>query len=121
LNRLGPPIRQTQPPRGDEFGLETAIARRQRGKSEAARQLLARHGRHAARQAMFDRIRALYNADRTIREIAEELGPGLRRVRRWVRLIELPERDLMAPKPSTTAYHGAYLTRRWAEGTTKVK
>jgi hypothetical protein len=121
LSRLGPPIRQTQPSGGDEFGSETAIDGRQRGKSGAARQLLARHGRHATRQAMFQRIRPLYDADRTIREIAEELGLGLRRVQRWVRLIELPERNLMAPKPSTPAYHGAYLARRWAEGATKVK
>jgi transposase len=49
------------------------------------------------------------------------LGLGLRRVQRWVRLIELPARNVMAPKPSTPAYYGAYLARRWAEGVTAVK
>jgi hypothetical protein len=38
-----------------------------------------------------------------------------------VRLIELPARNVMAPKPCTPAYHGAYLARRWAEGVTAVK
>jgi hypothetical protein len=70
---------------------------------------------------LFDRIRAQYDADVTIRDIAQELGPGLRRVQRWVRLIELPARNVMAPKPSTPAYYGAYLVRRWAEGFTAVK
>jgi hypothetical protein len=57
----------------------------------------------------------------TIKEIAQKLGLGLRRVQRWVRLIELPARNVMAPKPSTPAYYGAYLARRWAEGVTAVK
>src|ERR1700742_3533265 len=67
------------------------------------REILTRQGRDADRQALFDRIRALYDADLTIRDIAQELGLGLRRVQRWVRLIELPARNVMAPKPSTPA------------------
>jgi hypothetical protein len=93
----------------------------QRRVSEAERQHLARQGRNADRQALFGRIRALYDADVTIREIAQKLGLGLRRVQRWVRLIELPARNVMAPKPSTPAYYGAYLGRRWAESVTAVK
>jgi len=80
--------------------------------SEAEREILTRQGRDADRQALFDRIRALYDADLTIRGVAQELGLGLRRVQRWVRLIELPARNVMAPKPSTPAYYGAYLARR---------
>ena len=121
LSRLGPPTRRMPPSDSDESGSEAPGTRGRRGKSEAERQQLARRGRHAALQAVFDQIRALYDAERTIREIAQELGLGLRRVQRWVRLIELPERNLMAPKSSTPAYHGAYLARRWAEGTTTVK
>jgi hypothetical protein len=88
----------------------------QRRVSEAEGQNLARQGRTADRQALFGRIRALYDADVTIREIAQKLGLGLRRVQRWVRLIELSARNVMAPKPSTPAYYGPYLARRWAEG-----
>jgi hypothetical protein len=99
----------------------TAVTGEQPRMSEAEREIFTRQGRDADRQALFDRIRALYDADLTIRDIAQELGLGLRRVQRWVRLIELPARNVMAPKPSTPAYYGAYLARRWAEGVTTVK
>ena len=80
-----------------------------------------RQSRAGDRQILFDRIRALYDADVTIRNIARELGLGLRRVQRWVRLIELPARNVMAPKPCTPAYHGAFLARRWVDGVTEAK
>jgi hypothetical protein len=99
----------------------TAVTGEQPRMSGAERQILMRQGRDADRQALFDRIRALYDADLTIRDIAQELGLGLRRVQRWVRLIELPARNVMAPKPCTPTCHGAYLARRWAEGVTAVK
>jgi hypothetical protein len=70
---------------------------------------------------MFDRIRALYDAGGTVREIALELGLGRRRVERWVRLIVLPERNVMAPKACTPEYYGALLARCWAKGITKVR
>jgi len=70
-------------------------------------------------QAMFDKVRALYDAGSTVREIAQKLGR--RRVYRWVRRIDMPERNAMAPKPCTPAYFGAFLARSWAEGTTKVR
>jgi hypothetical protein len=86
-----------------------------------ARQISTQQGRHADRLALFDWIRAFYDADVTIRDIATELGLGLPRVQRWVRLIELPARNVMAPKLCTPAYHGAYLARHWAERVTELK
>lgn len=77
--------------------------------------------RTAVDQAMFDQIRALYDAGFSVVEIARRLGIGRRRVYRWVRRVDLPERNVMAPKPCTPAYFGAFLERRWAEGTTKVR
>jgi hypothetical protein len=91
------------------------------GVSEHKRQVSTRQSRAGDRQALFDRIRALYDADVTIRNIARELGLGLRRVQRWVRLIELPARNVMAPKTCTPAYHGGFLARRWADGVTEAK
>jgi Transposase len=85
-----------------------------------AEERLRRH-RRAARQAMFDEIRALYDAGSTVTAIAQKLGLGRRRVERWVRRIDMPERNAMAPKPSTPAYFCAFLARSWAEGTTKVR
>jgi AcrR family transcriptional regulator len=70
---------------------------------------------------MFDEIRALYDAGSTVREIAQKLGLGPRRVYRWVRRIDMPERSAMAPKPCTPVYFGAFLARSWAEGMTKVR
>ncbi len=45
--------------------------------SGVERQISAQQGRHADRVALFDRIRALYDADVTIRDIAQELDLGL--------------------------------------------
>ena len=90
-------------------------------RSETAERARLRRRRRAARLVMFDKIRALYDAGSTVREIARKLGLGHRRVYRWVRRIDMPERNAMAPKPCTPAYFGAFLARSWAEGTTKVR
>ena len=50
--------------------------------SGVERQISPQKGRHADRVALFDRISALYDADLTIRDIAQELDLGLRRVQR---------------------------------------
>ena len=98
------------------------LSNRSDRRSEAATQeRLVRRGRDAARQAMFDQIRALYEAGSTVTEIARKLGLGPRRVYRWVRRIDMPEPSVMAPKPCTPAYFEAFLARSWAEGTTKVR
>ncbi|HEY4042519.1 MAG TPA: ISL3 family transposase [Rhodopila sp.] len=122
LSGLGPPIRRGPPSiTKDDVDPMMALTRDQFCVSEAEQQILSRRGRDADRQALFDRIRALYDAEVTIKDIAQELGLGLRRVQRWVRLIELPAGNVMAPKSCTPAYHGVYLARRWAEGVTAVK
>jgi hypothetical protein len=122
LGGLGQPIRRGPPSiADDDVDPMVALTGDKCRVSEAERQILMREGRTADRQALFDRIRALYDTDVTIKDIAQTLGFGLRRVQRWVRLIELPARNVMAPKPSTPAYYGAYLARRWAEGVTAVK
>lgn len=122
LGGLGPPIRRGPPSlANDDVDPTVTLTGDQPRVSEAKRQALTRQGRDADRQVLFDQIRALYDADVTIKDIAKQLGLGLRRVQRWVRLIELPTRNAMAPKPCTPAYYGAYLEARWAEGVTAVK
>jgi hypothetical protein len=66
---------------------------------------------------MFDEIRALYEADSAVTEIASKLDLGRRRVYRWVRRIDVPERSVMVPELCTPAYSapswpGAGLTER---------
>ena len=116
------PIRSsgTEIEAGQDTPEQPTVDRSDRPSDTAERERLRRH-RRAARQAMFDKIRALYDAGSTVREIAQQLGLGPRRVYRWVRRIDMPERGAMAPKPCTPAYFGAFLARSWAEGTTKVR
>jgi hypothetical protein len=82
---------------------------------------LMRRGRRAVRQQLFDEIRALFEGGSSVGEIAHKLGLGRRRVERWVRRIDLPDRNTMTSTPSTPAYFGVLLERRWAEGITKVR
>jgi transposase len=90
--------------------------------SDVAKQTrLMRRGRLAVRQQLFDEIRALFEGGNSIGEIARKLGLGRRRVERWVRRIDLPDRNTMASTPSNPAYFGVLLERRWAEGITKVR
>ena len=67
-----------------------------------------RRGRLAIRQQLFDEIRALFEGGSSVGEIAHKLGLGRRRVERWVRRIDLPDRNTMASTPSTPAYFGAF-------------
>ena len=82
---------------------------------------LIRHERQAVRQQLFDEIRALFEGGSSIGEIARKLGLGRRRVERWVRRIDLPDRNTTASTSSTPAHFGVLLERRWAEGITKVR
>ena len=82
-------------------------------------QKAGRLARRANRQVLFDKIRELYNAGKTVAAIARVVGFRRKSVARWVRLLVLPPRNSMMPKTqSTPAYHQAFLLRRWAEGIT---
>jgi Transposase/Homeodomain-like domain len=123
LGRFEAPIRGSLVPVEDDQDTpeQPAVERSDQCSEGAAHGRQVRRGREAGRQAMFDEIRALYEAGSTVKDIARKLGLGRRRVERWVRRIDLPERNVMAPKPCTPAYFGAFLARSWAEGTTKVR
>jgi hypothetical protein len=122
LGRFEAPIRRGALQAEDDLvPLERPIGRSEGCSEVAAHERLVRRGRDAARQALFDEIRALYDAGSAVTEIARQLGIGPRRVYRWVRRIDLPEPSVMEPKLSTPAYFGAFLARSWADGTTKVR
>jgi hypothetical protein len=70
------------------------------------------------RQAMFDRVRQLRAAGKTMRAIAAETGVGWRTVTKWVRSGCLPDRTPMTPRPSSPGYFKDYLSQRWAAGCT---
>ena len=96
LGRLGRPIRE---------GLPAA--------AEAAQN---RAGLHRVREDLFARVRALYDAGRTVTAICQELGLSRQRVDRWVKLQQLPPRNAIASTPSSPAHFREYLRRRWKEG-----
>jgi hypothetical protein len=54
---------------------------------------LIRRERQAVRQQLFDEIRAPFEGGSSIGEIPHKLGLGRRRVERWVRRIDLPDRN----------------------------
>jgi len=108
LGRFEAPIRASAVQfEGDLDTLEQPAIERSNGCSDTvAHERLLRRGRAAARKAMFDDIRALYEAGSPVTEIARKLGLGPRRVYRWVRRIDLPEPSAMEPKVCTPAYFG---------------
>jgi hypothetical protein len=67
---------------------------------------------------MFDRVRQLRTAGKTMRAIAAETGVGWRTVTTWVRSGCLPDRTPMTPRPSSPGYFKDYLSQRWTAGCT---
>jgi transposase len=122
LGRFEAPVRRSaaQGDADQDTPKQSTIERSDRC-SVAVHEGLVRRDRHASRQALFGTVRALYESGGTVMDIARKLGLGRRRVERWVRCEQLPERNAMTPKPCTPAYFGAFLARSWAEGTTKVR
>ena len=54
-------------------------------------------------------------------QIVRETGISRKRVDKWLRLAELPERNKMEPKMNSPAFFRDYLARRWAAGCHHVK
>jgi hypothetical protein len=69
----------------------------------------------------FTQVRTLYSRGRTVADIVRMSGLSRKRVDKWVRLDRLPERNVMAPKPSSPSLYHAHLAQRWAEGVTKIR
>jgi transposase len=115
------PIRESGISSGGNQALSVLPARSDRRSDAAARTRLIRRDRQAIRQQVFNEIRALFEGGNSIGEIARKLGLGRRRVERWVRRIDVPDPNTMASTPSSPAYFGVLLERRWAEGITKVR
>src|SRR6202046_4429815 len=72
--------------------------------------------RRCAKQALFETVQALHASGKTVSGIVRETGISRQRVSAWVGLVELPERNRMAPNPCTPAFYEEHLAQRWAEG-----
>lgn len=99
-------------------GEETVFQSASPGYSSAGCQRLVETADNESKRSLFIQVRALYEAGYSVNAIAAQLGLGRRRVDHWVRLVELPERNCMAPRLRTPAYFREHLSRRWAEGCT---
>ena len=86
------PIRDSGISGGGNQALSALPARSDRRSDAAARTRLIRRDRQAVRQQIFNEIRALFEGGNSIGEIARKLGLGRRRVERWVRRIDVPDR-----------------------------
>ena len=75
-------------------------------------------GRRARYTDMFNRVKALHLTGHGNRAIVRQTGFNRRTVAKWVRLDELPERNVMAPRSSTPSGFHDHLARRWSEGCT---
>ena len=88
------------------------------GASSSEEMVDTKTGLHRVREDIFAEVRALYDAGKTATAICHELGLSRSRVDRWIRLEALPQRNAMAPTPTSPAHFRDYLTGRWQEGCT---
>jgi transposase len=77
--------------------------------------------RRAIQQALFETVHRLRQAGMNVSRIVRETGISRKRVDKWVRLAELPERNKMEPKVDSPAFFRDYLARRWSAGCHRVK
>jgi transposase len=77
--------------------------------------------RRALQQALFEKVHRLRHAGMNASQIVRETGISRKRVDKWLRLAELPERNKMEPKMNSPAFFRDYLARRWAAGCHHVK
>jgi hypothetical protein len=77
--------------------------------------------RHAAEQALFETVHRLWRSGKKASEVVKETGISRKRVDKWIRLTELPERNKMSPKPDSPAFFQDYLARRWSAGYQHVR
>ncbi len=80
--------------------------------------LLVSRGCRAVYTDMFNRVKALQLAGHGVGAIVRQTGFHWHTVAKWVRLDELPQRNVIAPKPNTPSGFHEHLARRWAEGWT---
>ena len=69
---------------------------------------------------MFDRVKILQVAGNGIRAIVRETGFNWRTVAKWAGLGELPERNVMAAKPTAAGNFQNHLSRRTAARSSDV-
>ncbi len=98
LGRFEAPISDSQVDARDNQATPSLPSRSDCPSDAVTQKRLMCRGRQAVRQELFDKIRTLFEGGSSVREIAHKLDLGRRRVERWVRRIDLPDRNTMASK-----------------------
>jgi len=65
---------------------------------------------------LFETIKQMRAAGMKVSQIARQLGLCRRRIDKWIRFDELPERDRMQPRPGMPESFRDYLRQRWETG-----
>jgi len=65
---------------------------------------------------LFRAVKQMQTAGMRVKEMAEHLGVNRRRLDKWVRLEELPERSRMQSRPGMAESFRDYLRHRWDHG-----
>ena len=65
---------------------------------------------------LFQKAQQMKAAGMKVTEIARQLGVNRRRLDKWVRLKEFPERSRMQPRPGMVESFREYLRQRWGQG-----
>jgi hypothetical protein len=119
LSRAPPPKSQPSPANAEAKPMIVAgSVGHGRQPALAEHRQLVSTGRRAVFTDMFNRVKALQLAGHGVTAIVRQTGFNWRTVAKWVRLDELPERNVMAPRSSTPSGFHDHLARRWAEGCT---
>jgi transposase len=74
------------------------------------------HQRWQEKQELFRAVKHMQAAGMRVKEMAEHLGVNRRRLDKWIRVEELPERSRMQPRPGMAESFRDYLWRRWEQG-----
>ena len=77
--------------------------------------------RKAINKALFDTVHRLRQSGMNASQIVRGTHLSRKRVDKWLRLAELPERNKMEPKMDSPAFFRDYLARRWSTGCHHVK
>jgi transposase len=90
------------------------------GETPEQDRVVAPDGSHALLE-QFTRVKTLYRLGNTASAIVKTTALSRKRVDKWIRLDQLPERNKMAPTTASPSAYHAHLSRRWNEGVTQIR
>lgn len=106
--------RQTTPPAKPEGEKKTRQIRVRSQVVEHRREAVEQHRQQKIE--LFQTIQQMKAAGMKVTEIAQRLRINRRRIDKWVRLKEYPERSRMQPRPGMVESFRDYLRERWEQG-----